>query len=321
MAAAAPAAAPPAAATAAPGVEVRDHPVFGRCAFAARPFAAGEVIVDEAPLVICAEGADAGGAANGGGATPGAAKGGGAAPALAWLSRALSEDAAAARAACRGALTPAELRKLCVCYLAFCAGDDAARAGVLQGMLNDGARGGKGVVSGLGTVTAVRPARPRCQPPALKRTLSFPWRAVGPDAEDAHVVQRVRAAVGFIAASLAPRAAADGALRDPPSDPATVARILLAFELNAHAVGGRCAAAARRGRDGASPAAALWVLSPLCSRRCATSLPARSSPAAARSSRSAPSSRTRAGSPTRCSSRRAGAATTSRSPTSRRGTC
>jgi hypothetical protein len=178
---------PAAAATIAPGVAVRDHPLYGRCAFANRAFAAGEIVVKEAPLVVCAEG--------GAGSAPDDD------PAGAWLTRAFAENVPAVRAACRGGATPDDLRRLCVCYLAFCAAAPEAREAVLGGMLNE----------------------------------------AGPDAADALVVQRAQHAAGFIREVLVPRGAADGTLRDPPGDAATVLRVLLSFELNAHAVGGRCA--------------------------------------------------------------------------------
>ena len=203
-AAAAAAAAPAAAAASATidGVEVRDDPAFGRCAFATRPFAAGEIIVNEAPLVCCFE-------AGGPGADPAAA---GAAASRdkaksAWLSRAMGADVAAVRAACQasgGAAAPPDLRRLCVCYLAFCAAPPEARARVLADVMNEA--------------------------PA--------------EAGDTMVVKRARAAAAYIAAEIAPRAAkadaaADGAaFADPPQDAATIERVLLAFELNAHAVNG-----------------------------------------------------------------------------------
>ncbi|KAI8476134.1 MAG: hypothetical protein J3K34DRAFT_516805 [Monoraphidium minutum] len=197
MAAAPLAAAPPA--PSAPGVEVRDHPLFGRCAFATRAFAPGEIVVAESPLVVCSDAA--------GGAAEGAAVGGAAGevaalsdPAGVWLTRLFAANGPAVHAACGGECDPAELHKACVCFLAFCGADDAGRAAVLEDMLN----------------------------------------SIGPDAESAGVARRAKRAARFIADVLVPRGAEDGALpAGAPRDAGTALRVLLAFELNAHAVDGR----------------------------------------------------------------------------------
>lgn len=181
-----------AAAAQADGVEVRDHPQFGRCAFATCAFKPGDIVVAEPPLLVCSDAGD------GDQAAPAAL----ADPAGAWLTQLIADNPAAAVAACGGNADDDNiqyLRKACVCYLAFCGADAAARAGVMDGMLN----------------------------------------SVGEDAEGSDVVQRARLTARFISQVLAPRAKADGHLKGAPADAAAVERVLLAFELNAHAVDGR----------------------------------------------------------------------------------
>jgi hypothetical protein len=122
-------------AAAAPGVELREHPVFGRCAFAARAFRPGEILVRERPLVVCSD------ATFDFDASPAAAAAAGPAaladPAGPWLSKALWDSGPAVRAACDGLATPQELHRACVCYVGYCCAPPAARAAVLTDFLNE----------------------------------------------------------------------------------------------------------------------------------------------------------------------------------------